>query len=165
MSEYQQPMTEPDVIIASLYDASDTTRQYVPVGHDEHAQTILRIKAMSVLERASKLQYLKPEPGWLEALQASASWSSSSLLHIDESMLFQGFAQEQAGETPKESKLGWTRAAKYRTPKAAASVRSALMRIEEELPANRQTQWWWWDGKIQDWHFGPNRKQISVTVS
>ena len=149
--------------INSLYDASNTTRQYVPAAYDEHALTILRLKAMSVLERASKLQYLSPEPGWLEALQPSTS-SSSDSSHINENLLFQWLAQEQTGDSPQAIKLGWTRAAKIRTPKAADVVRSALMRIEEELPADRRTQWWRWDGRIQEWHFGPNRKEISTTV-
>lgn len=154
---------------------------------------ILRIRALGILERASKLMYLKPEPGWEAKLHqssrhsslsgsfsgASASGSNSaspmSYSHIspsgpiDEYLRAQNYAaasgQDPLGVGKADEKKGWMRTARIRNPTAFDEVRQALMRVEEDLPPERRTNWEAWDGIVQPWHYGGYKRDVVTLVS
>ncbi|WVF68407.1 hypothetical protein IAT40_003172 [Kwoniella sp. CBS 6097] len=194
-----------DQSLSSIYRPSLFHR---PLPHyTEKTLISIRLRAISILERSSKLMYLQPEEGWDTALCTSASASSAdspanmNYSGIDDYLIQQmAFA---AGLNPVDSdpsrrptfgsgsaqnpninhdnlfgpgpgsgsggpgsarglglKGGWTRTARIRTPKAYEEVKSALLRIEADLPPEWRTNWFIWDGKVQDWHFGKPRKDL-----
>ncbi|EIW71404.1 hypothetical protein TREMEDRAFT_60335 [Tremella mesenterica DSM 1558] len=128
---------------------------------------ILRLRAIALLEKSSKLMYLKPEPG-LQERTRDGSCSVSPMGGIDEYLSFQEYNASQAtdthpcedGKNPSGSQ-GWTRCARIRTPKAYEEIRLALLRIENDLPPERRTNWEKWDGKVQDWHYSPSKKDVA----
>ncbi|OCF34322.1 hypothetical protein I316_03836 [Kwoniella heveanensis BCC8398] len=159
-----------DQSLSTIYRPSPFHR---PLPHyTEKTLISIRLRAISILERSSKLMYLHPEDGWDTAFSTSASASSAdspenpNYSGIDDYLIQQmAFA---AGLNPVDSdpskrprlKGGWTRTARIRTPKAYEEVKSALLRIEADLPPEWRTNWFVWDGKVQDWHFGKPRKDL-----
>lgn len=133
---------------------------------------ILRIRAIAILERASKLMYLRPEPGWDRDITTSANPSPGGISSppyasggIDEFLSFQNDAAERMDPNLKERGKGWTRTAKIRTPKAYGEVKRALERVEADLPPERRTDWGMWDGKVQYWHYEAPKKDVYTLVS
>ncbi|WWD20388.1 hypothetical protein CI109_104864 [Kwoniella shandongensis] len=135
----------------------------------------IRIRAMAILEKASKLMYLDPEEGWEKSCSISSSVSPSG--GIDDYLFSQAFVAS-AFDSPTGGINGfdrsrrdsadaldrtWTKCAKIRTPKAYEAVKSALLRVEEDLPLQWRTDWLVWDGKLQDWHFTGGR-QDNITL-
>lgn len=155
---------------------------------------ILHLRALSILERASKLMYLPPEPGWDTSFTSFASRSSrggggdghSAGVAIDDFLRAQNLAavgQSSTGHSPSgsgigtgfpdsngsgqsedEVTLGWTKTAKVRTPRAYEQVRQALLQMEADLPSERQTNWEVWDGGLGLWHTVPGRRKEAVTL-
>ena len=164
-----------DWSISSTYDATDARR--LP-HYADGTSYIIRIRALDVLEKSSKLMYLKPEPG-LEARTRDASTSVSPPGGIDEYLdwqnyeaVFQNFSPPTNGSSPSgnggsaKKGHGWARTARIRTPKAYEEIYQALLRIEADLPPERRTNWAVWDGKVQDWHYvQPVRKDVINLVS
>ena len=169
-----------DVSITSLYNPNTPP---LPI-YAYSSFHILRLRAMSVLERSSKLMYLKPEPSF-ERLLREQSQSVSPPGIIDEYLSYQNWAaslgwgegtssslSSSSAPSPSASQRkgsldgkGWMRTAKVRTPHAYEEVRAALLRIEEEMPPERRTNWEVWDGHVQDWHFSNLRKEFISLVS
>ncbi|WVQ95964.1 hypothetical protein IAU59_003063 [Kwoniella sp. CBS 9459] len=197
-----------DRSLSSIYRPSAFHR---PLPHyTEKTLISIRLRAISILERSSKLMYLQPEEGWDTAFSTSASASSADspantnysgiddyliqqmafaagLNHVDSDPSRRpnpsfggggtgaGAAQNSnpdinlnnffgAGGPASAKGLGmkggWTRTASIRTPKAYEEVKSALLRIEADLPPEWRTNWFIWDGQVQDWHFGKPRKDL-----
>jgi hypothetical protein len=157
-----------DQSISTLYDPSPP-RQTLPY-YGVASEAILRLRALAILERASKLMYLKPEPEF-EQLCREQSQSVSPSAPIDEYLFYQnvnithgpdylGQQNSASGTTPGGSlpqNKAWMRCAKVRTPKAYEEVRLALMKVEIDLPPERRTEWTMWDGRVQKWHFNASR--------
>lgn len=162
--------------ISTLYDPTPSP----PLPYYADATLyILRMRAIAILERSSKLMYLKPEPGWQDRLRETMSTSPESVgvsnaisppNWVDE-YLSVDWAMEPSPEQMNGSRRGsgigkgWMRTAKIRTPKAYAEVRQALLDVERDLPPERRTEWEIWDGTLQSWHQGPPKKETSTLVS
>ena len=118
---------------------------------------ILRMRSIAILERASKLMYLKPEEGWQDRLRETMSQSPECFsgpasaisppnwldeyLSTDWAMAMDTSpeaAGENVGRRGSASGKGWMRTAKIRTPKAYEEVRRALLDIERDLPPERR---------------------------
>ncbi|WRT69797.1 uncharacterized protein IL334_006788 [Kwoniella shivajii] len=151
--------------------------QHNPLPHYAESTLIsIRLRAISILERASKLMYQPPEEGWERSLAASTpSDHSSPSSNIDDYLYTQigvaaGFVNVQnkngtststpASASSNRSKEGWTRTARIRNARAYEEVKQALLKIESDLPPEWRTEWWKWDGKVQEWHFGKPRKDV-----
>lgn len=165
-----------DSTISDLYELSPP-RQTLP-HYATSTELILRLRGLAVLERSSKLMYLKPEPEFEQRIrdqsQSSSASPAAAFGSIDEylfqqnikithgpdflaQMTGQSNSQGQSpGSTASQGK-GWQRCAKVRTPKAFEEVRLALMKIEIDLPPERRTDWTIWDGRVQDWHYTASR--------
>ncbi|ORY34613.1 hypothetical protein BCR39DRAFT_513615 [Naematelia encephala] len=158
--------------ISSLWESGPRTT--LP-HYNESTAVILRLRSLAILERSSKLMYLKPERGWEDKLPPSSRASpaskaaSSPLSGIDEYLSYQNKAalgisgpslwgQSPASESGKEE--SWMRTPRIRTPKAYEEVRQALLRVEQDLPPERRTNWECWDGNVQDWHFSPPKQDV-----
>lgn len=179
--------TADDYTISTLWEP-----EHRPLKHyAESTMLILRIRALGILERASKLMYLKPEPGWEARLHqssrhsslsgsfigasASGSNSASPMSHIspsgpiDEYLRAQNYAaasgRDPLGVGKADEKKGWMRTARIRNPTAFDEVRLALMRVEEDLPPERRTNWEAWDGIVQPWHYGGYKRDVVTLVS
>lgn len=162
-------MTEADdQSISTLYDPSPP-QQTLPY-YGAASEAILRLRALAILERSSKLMYLKPEPSY-DQLCREQSQSVSPAAPIDEYLFYQNVkmthgpdylgqqnqnvAAGQGASSPQSK--AWMRCAKVRTPKAYEEVRLALMKVEVDLPPERRTDWTMWDGRVQQWHFNASR--------
>jgi hypothetical protein len=181
--------TADDYTISTLWEP-----EHRPLKHyAESTMLILRIRALGILERASKLMYLKPEQGWEAKLHqssrhsslsrsfsgasASGSNSASPMSHshispsgpIDEYLRAQNYAaasgRDPLGVGKADEKKGWMRTARIRNPTAFDEVRLALMRVEEDLPPERRTNWEAWDGIVQPWHYGGYKRDVVTLVS
>ncbi|WVW86826.1 hypothetical protein I302_108881 [Kwoniella bestiolae CBS 10118] len=172
--------------VQSIYKPSP---HHNPLPH--YAETTLisiRLRAICILERASKLMYQPPEEGWERSIpifdpnpntNANPSYSNSNSnspsSNIDDYIYSQistaaGFApsyQRNGTHTSpnntngnNRTKEGWTRTARIRTPKAYEEVKQALLKIESDLPPEWRVEWWKWDGKVQEWHFTRARKDL-----
>lgn len=64
------------------------------------------------------------------------------------SYINQGYSSSgsPAGANANPKSRSWTRTARIRNPKAYEEVRGALLRLEADLPPERQTNWEVWDG-------------------
>ena len=169
-----------DQSISSLYD-STPPKQTLP-HYASSTEGILRLRALAILERASKLMYLKPEPEYEERVR-SQSQSQSPSGPIDEYLFFENVTVTHGpdflaqkldsmgqGPSPSDSSAssqgkGWMRCAKVRTPKAYEEVRMALMKVEMDLPPERRTDWSIWDGRVQPWHYSASRMDNYPLVS
>jgi hypothetical protein len=155
---------EDDQSISTLYDPSPA-RQTLP-HYAAASDQILRLRGLAILERASKLIYLKTEPEFEQMLREQ-SQSASPSGPIDEYLFYQNvnlthgpdFLGQQAAASGSASSQGktWMRCARVRTPKAYAEVRLALEKIEIDLPPERRTDWTVWDGRVQAWHFNASK--------
>ncbi|WWC95459.1 hypothetical protein V866_002323 [Kwoniella sp. B9012] len=166
--------------IQSIYKISPL---HNPLPH--YAETTLisiRLRAICILERASKLMYQPPEEGWERFLPLSNptstsnsnSNSNSPTSNIDDYIYSQistaagfvpsyqttGHGTHHNSNSNNRSKEGWTRTARIRTPKAYEEVKQALLKIESDLPPEWRVEWWKWDGKVQEWHFTKARKDL-----
>ncbi|KAK4686784.1 hypothetical protein P7C73_g3328, partial [Tremellales sp. Uapishka_1] len=144
-----------DYTIGSLYDNPQPPRSPF---YGESTYIELRLRAIAILERSSKLMYAKPE-----APAGSTSSSSSNSPHsaIDEYLLMQNMAAfMDVDEDTTSPAKGANRTAQIRCPKAYEEVRQALLRVEADMPAERRTNWEAWDGKVQAWHFSGLKKDI-----
>jgi hypothetical protein len=178
-----------DVSVGTIYSPIPDR----PLPHYAESTYInLRMRAICILERASKLMYLKPEPGWQDALHNRSNPSSSGaspastfgggtasgpsvspgwgddMISNDQYINIIGgrSTDSRRGSANPQEHKGWTRTAWVRTPKAYEEVLMALRRIENDLPPERRTNWEDWDGNVQDWHFrGSNRREAFVLVS
>ncbi len=164
--------------ISNLYDP--TPSPPLPFYADSTLY-VLRMRAIAILERSSKLMYLKPEAGWQDRLRETMTNSPESFggnntvisppnwldeyLSVDWTMEASPERILDTGRRGSAAGKGWMRCAKKRTPKAYDEVRMALLAIEKDLPPERRTDWEVWDGKIQDWHHGPPKKETSTLVS
>lgn len=164
-----------DHSISTLYDPTPP-KQTLP-HYATSTELILRLRALAILERASKLMYLRPEPEYEQKIQEQSSQSQSPSGPIDEYLFFENvnmthgpdfLAQKlnsmghgQQGTSPSESSTsqgkGWMKCAKIRTPKAYEEVRLALLKVEIDLPEERRTDWTIWDGRVQPWHYTASR--------
>jgi len=159
---------EDDQSISTLYDPSPA-HQTLP-HYAAASDQILRLRGLAILERASKLIYLKPEPEFEQMLREQ-SQSVSPSAPIDEYLFYQnvnlthgadflgqqpGTSSAASGNATPQDKT-WMRCARVRTPKAYAEVRLALEKIEIDLPAERRTDWTIWDGRVQGWHFNASK--------
>jgi hypothetical protein len=137
-----------DVSIGSLYDFPDSPSRAKPIQDSMFTSTI---KAMALLDRASKLVYLRPEKGT-------------------------GFYSPQRcdGRSPADgSPAGYTlpkiepaqRTARIRTPAAFASLKNAIDRFNSELPPDRRNPWESWNGKIDRSHMGTLDPEVAQLVS
>jgi len=156
-----------DQSISTLYDPGPP-QQTLP-HYAAASDQILRLRALAILERASKLIYLKPEPEF-EHMLRDQSQSASPAGPIDEYLFYQninithgpdflgqtGTEAAAAGSSSSQGKT-WMRCARVRTPKAYAEVRLALEKIEVDLPPERRTDWANWDGRVHDWHFNASK--------
>jgi len=173
---------EDDHSISTLYDPSPA-QQTLP-HYAAASEQILRLRGLAILERASKLIYLKPEPEFEQMLREQ-SQSVSPSGPIDEYLFYQNVnlthgpdflgkqgetGSEAAGNASSQGKT-WMRCARIRTPKAYAEVRLALEKIEIDLPIERRTDWGVWDGRVQGWHFNASKMDnytlvcLSLTAS
>ena len=177
-----------DMSLSSLYDP--TPRRPLPFYADSTAIN-LRARSIAICERASKLVYTKPEPGWADRLRESSSssppsapssngWSppgwTDPILSYEQYIVLVGrspdglYGQErwrgsgEAVSATATSVKGWMRTARIRTPEAYEEVLTALKRIEDDLPPERRTNWEVWDGKVQNWHFGGGAKKDLFTL-
>ncbi|OXH37554.1 hypothetical protein J008_02158 [Cryptococcus neoformans] len=175
LHEYELGLvTEADNIsISSIYAPSPPRSR--PLRYDYADLVKIRLRAITLLERASKLMYLPPEPGWDKDLERRRSESSGSTFFLPKRLdeMYE-YLPSPSGSGPTLSSepnhtdttgkfrknKGWTRTAKVRTPKAYNEVRQALLFIEEDLPEEWRTNWLEWDGKVQAWHFNGARKDI-----
>jgi len=162
--------------ISTLYDSTPAP----PLPHySDSTFVILRIRAIAVLERASKLMYLRPESGCEDRLRETMSISPDTLGAISsisppnwlDEYLSSDWSMDPAAEQASESSRrgsatgkGWMRTAKIRTPKAFDEVKQALQAIEADLPPERRTKWGVWPEKVQDWHDSP-KKDVFTLVS
>ena len=131
-----------------------------PFTGDTTSPLILRLRSLCILERASKLMYLAPEPGW-DANLLRSNGSSPHTGNIDDFLRFQN---QSAGQMGQEEGRGWTRCAKIRTPKAYEQVRQALLALERDLPQEMRTNWEVWDGIASAWQFGQTPKKEPVML-
>jgi hypothetical protein len=155
---------EDDQSISTLYDPGPP-QQTLP-HYAAASEQILRLRGLAILERASKLIYLKPEPEFEERLREQ-SQSASPSGPIDEYLFYQNVKithgadflcqSAAASGTPSSQGKTWMRCARVRTPKAYAEVRLALEKIEIDLPPERRTDWTVWDGRVQQWHFNASK--------
>ncbi|KIR53909.1 hypothetical protein I315_03525 [Cryptococcus gattii Ru294] len=175
LHEYELGLvTEADNIsISSIYAPSPPRSR--PLRYDYADLVNIRLRAITLLERASKLMYLPPEPGWDANLERHRSESSGLTFFLpkrpDEmneylsspsgsgSAFTSGLNHTDTPGKFRKNK-GWTKTAKVRNPKAYNEVRQALLLIEEDLPEEWRTNWLEWDGKVQAWHFNGARKDI-----
>lgn len=175
LHEYELGLvTEADNIsISSIYAPSPPRSR--PLRYDYADLVNIRLRAITLLERASKLMYLPPEPGWDANLERHRSESSGLTFFLpkrpDEmneylsspsgsgSTFTSGLNHTDTPGKFRKNK-GWTKTAKVRNPKAYNEVRQALLLIEEDLPEEWRTNWLEWDGKVQAWHFNGARKDI-----
>ncbi|KAL0255322.1 hypothetical protein I308_100120 [Cryptococcus tetragattii IND107] len=175
LHEYELGLvTEADNIsISSIYAPSPPRSR--PLRYDYADLVNIRLRAITLLERASKLMYLPPEPGWDANLERHRSESSGSTFFLpkgpDEmneylsspsgsgSTFTSGLNHTDTPGRFRKNK-GWTKTAKVRNSKAYNEVRQALLLIEEDLPEEWRTNWLEWDGKVQAWHFNGARKDI-----
>jgi hypothetical protein len=159
---------EDDQSISTLYDPSPA-EQTLP-HYAAASEQIRRLRGLAILERASKLIYLKPEPEFEQMLREQ-SQSASPSGPIDEYLFYQnvnlthgpdflgkqaGTSADAAGSASSQGKT-WMRCARVRTPKAYGEVRLALEKIEMDLPPERRTDWTVWDGRVQGWHFNSSK--------
>lgn len=180
-----------DVSVGTLYSPVPDP----PLPHyAESTYVNLRMRAICILERASKLMYLKPEPGWQEALHrsnpsssgaspastlgsgaaaggagasVSPGWGDDMISNDQYINIIGGMAGESrrgSGNSAPQEHKGWTRTAKVRTPKAYEEVLMALRRVENDMPPERRTNWEEWDGNVQDWHFGGGNKREAFVL-
>lgn len=172
--------------ISTLYDPSPP-KQTLP-HYATSTEPILRLRALAILERASKLMYLRPEPEYEQRIRSqSQSQSHSPSGPIDEYLYFEnvnmthgpdflaqklnfGSQNRSQGGSPGDSSngqggKGWMRCAKIRTPKAYEEVKLALLNVEMDLPPERRTDWSIWDGRVQDWHYTAARVDFYSLVS
>ena len=158
--------TEDDRSISELYDPSPKS----PMPHYSDSTIFaLRMRAMSILDRSSKLMYLPPERNWERWLQESSISPNSqhsitppaginpSDGHWAEDFVtpdqyFAIYGTQPAGTPSGGATKGWMRTARVRTPRAYDEVRLALERLELDLPQEFRTNWYAWDGKPPDWH-------------
>ncbi|KAK8849759.1 hypothetical protein IAR55_005094 [Kwoniella newhampshirensis] len=161
---------EDDVSISSIFNPPCDRK---PLMHYSESSLInVRLRAMTILERSSKLMYLDPEKGWDRSISLSSSRSPPS--GIDDYLFSQIFVAS-AFDSPTGENISnppprrdsadtgnklWTKCAKIRTPKAYEEVKQALLRIEDDLPVEWRTNWTVWDGKLQDWHFTGGKKDL-----
>lgn len=167
-------------------------RQLRPYG--EATMYAMRIRAIALLEKAGKLMYLRPERGWEAALRqkistasngstpangqtghstspsngSGSSNNSDALLSTpDSSPSTTAWSWDEMTQLDPAQLLGmpWTRCAQVRTPKAYEDIKQALLRVEEDMPLERRTNWDVWDGQVQLWHFGGAKKEIVTQVS
>ncbi|OCF77881.1 hypothetical protein I204_01884 [Kwoniella mangroviensis CBS 8886] len=166
--------------IQSLYRPSP---HHNPLPH--YAETTLisiRLRAICILERASKLMYQPPEEGWERSLPLSnptSTSNSNSNSNSPSSNIYDyiysqistaagfmpsyqttGNGTHRTSNSHSRSREGWTRTARIRTPKAYEEVKQALLKIESDLPPEWRVEWWKWDGKVQEWHFTKARKDL-----
>lgn len=170
-----------DVSLSMLYDPRPRT----PLPHySDSIYMNLRMRGMAIFERASKLVYLPPEPGWDHSIPQSGSSSDAASPYIfntnpsrtpsDRASSY-GMYSTRPEQIPPEStevnfangKMGWTRTAMIRNPKAYAEIVRALQRIEDDLPPNRRTNWEAWDGNADGWQFAGDsgRREVFLLVS
>jgi hypothetical protein len=163
----------------------------MPTDTDAYS-TILYIRSLALLERASKLMYLPVErdspvydhltpssiasdmsgPGSNATFEAQrhdmpevASVSPSS--DIDDYLSYQNYAADnmtmrQMGASTTKSS---TRCARLRTPKAYEKVRAALLRLEADLPPDHRVRWDRWDGHVAAWLYNNPTKEWVTVVS
>ncbi|ODN84983.1 hypothetical protein L202_00828 [Cryptococcus amylolentus CBS 6039] len=152
-----------DVSIASIFSPTGSVPR--PMRYDHVDLVNLRIRAITILERSSKLMYLTPEAGWDKHLPRHDS-NASAL--FNESMEYLSTPEHgssyRSSDSPSaksaQSSRRWTKTARIRTPKAYESVKRALLKIEEDLPEMWRTNWLEWDGKVHTWHFQGARKDL-----
>ncbi|KAL7423900.1 hypothetical protein Q5752_001485 [Cryptotrichosporon argae] len=162
-----------DYSISSLFDGTHVP--CLPPGLDSTA-AILRLRALAILDRASKLMYLKPEPAASSTPSPPPSADASTHraqrspddINIDEYLYFQNYTADQASPNAAEAAAAThahaesSRSARVRTPHAYAQVHSALVRFEDDLPPERRTDWAAWDGRAQAWQAGADAGKSDV---
>lgn len=163
----------------------------MPTDTDAYS-TILYIRALALLERASKLMYLAVErdspvydhltPSSMASdmsgagsatfepprheMPEMASVSPSS--DIDDYLSYQNYAadnmtmRQMAAAATTKSSM---RCARLRTPKAYEKVLGALQRLEADLPPDHRTQWGQWDGHVAPWLYNNPTKEWVTVVS
>ncbi|WVQ77552.1 hypothetical protein IAR50_007240 [Cryptococcus sp. DSM 104548] len=166
-----------DVSIASIFSPSPSSTNPSaprPMRYDYVDLVNLRIRAITILDRASKLMYLTPEAGWNKDLRrhdSNASTSASASGFLGDGMEYLNATPDHgqgspygASDSPSakstQSARSWTKTAKIRTPKAYDSVKQALLKIEDDLPEMWRTNWLEWDGQVHTWHFQGARKDL-----
>ena len=169
-------MNEADHIsISTLYDPSP----FPPLPtYFVATYVILRIRAIAILDRSSKLMYLRPEAGWQDRLREKESVSPdtfgasiSSLsppnwldeyLSTDWNMASSPQQGDESSRRGSTTGPGWLRTSRIRTPQAHEEVKRALLQIEGDLPPDRRTEWGMWDGRVQAWHENPKKDVFSL---
>ncbi|CAK9783250.1 hypothetical protein CC85DRAFT_281995 [Cutaneotrichosporon oleaginosum] len=162
----------------------------MPTDTDAYS-TILYIRALALLERASKLMYLPVErdsPVYdnLTPSSMTSDMSGAGNAHdqprnhtmpevasvspssdIDDYLRYQNYAadnmtmRQMAAAATAKSSM---RCARLRTPKAYEKVRRALLRLEADLPLEHRTQWDQWDGHVAMWLYdNPSKEWVTVT--
>nr|XP_019009262.1 uncharacterized protein I206_05910 [Kwoniella pini CBS 10737]OCF48043.1 hypothetical protein I206_05910 [Kwoniella pini CBS 10737] len=184
LHEYELGLVTEQDDLKSVQSIYKPTFHHNPLPHyTETTMISIRLRSISILERASKLMYVTPEEGWERSIPTQIystvnSSSNSPSANIDDYLFSQiksaaGFDQNfypgsgsgsgstsTNGRRSSKQKEGWTRTARIRTPKAYEEVKQALLRIETDLPPEWRVEWWKWDGKVQEWHFTKPRKDL-----
>jgi hypothetical protein len=170
-----------DVSLSTIYEPPPNAK---PLPHYAESTYInLRMRALAILERSSKLMYLKSEPGWqdklpdhtmvsppLSTFNSPSDWAEDVISYEQYLACFGTSTTEKNNHPVQVDKAnrggkGWMRCARVRTPKAYAEIYAALKRIEGDLPPEWRTNWEVWDGNVQDWHFGSTaRRELAVLV-
>lgn len=175
ITPYPRPIYEYELGIVSLQDDYslrsmwDGTRpRHVLPHHTPQSHHILFLRAVSLMERASKLMYLPDEQGAAFPLEARDFEYAYNLVLFD----IDGFLHEsnrhlsQSLPTPTSAEFDASRTASVRTPKAFEEVRRGLLSVEADLPPHQRTNWAEpHDGSRGWWEFELWTPEVSGLVS
>nr|XP_018260194.1 uncharacterized protein I303_07111 [Kwoniella dejecticola CBS 10117]OBR82352.1 hypothetical protein I303_07111 [Kwoniella dejecticola CBS 10117] len=175
LHEYELGLVTEQDDMTSVQSIYKPTFHHNPLPHYTETTLIsIRLRSISILERASKLMYVTPEEGWEHSIpshtySAANSTGNSPASNIDDYLFSQiksaaglstNYQFNPSASGAGSNNKGWTRTARIRTPKAYEEVKQALLRIESDLPPEWRVEWWKWDGKVQEWHFTKPRKDL-----